>query len=149
MSTPAFFPSLFAVSSPLPGGEALSETEYQAAREYIVAMSQDWATSVITGDFRSCENYFGDDFQGTDMEGKRYGKTELFSDGPLEGYVSNHVNQVDVRFFGRSAIAYGDETLTHRDGSQVTLVWTDIWVHRDGSWQLVAAQDVYQGGSAP
>lgn len=149
MSSPTIFLSLFAVSSPLPGEEALAEAECQAAREYIVAMSQDWATSVITGDFRSCESYFGDDFQGTDMDGKRYGKTELFSDGPLEGYVSNHVNQVDVRFFGQSAIAYGDETLTHTDGSQVTLVWTDVWVHRDGSWQLVAAQDVYQGGTGP
>jgi len=149
MSNPALFSSLFAVSSPVPAGETLSEAEYQAAREYIVAMSQDWATSVITGDFSSCEGYFGDEFQGTDMVGNRYGKTELFSDGPLEGYISNHVNQVDVRFFGQSAIAYGDETLTHTDGSQVTLVWTDIWVHRDESWKLVAAQDVYQGGKGP
>ena len=62
MSSPTIFLSLFAVSSPLPGEEALAEAECQAAREYIVAMSQDWATSVITGDFRSCESYFGDDF---------------------------------------------------------------------------------------
>jgi ketosteroid isomerase-like protein len=130
---------------PSPDGEVFSDAEYQKAREYIVAMSQDWASSVVTGDFNSCKAYFADDFQGTDMEGNRYDTVRLFSEGPLAGYVSNRVNQVDVRFFGKSAIAYGDETLTHEDKTQVTLVWTDIWIHRDGSWKLVAAQDVFKG----
>ena len=136
------FLSLFAV---LPvSAEELSEAEYREARKYIVEMSQDWAGSVVTGDKSKLQVYFAEDFQGTFPDGTRYDKAFMVAQEPMKEFVSNLVNQVDVRFFGKTAIAYGDETLTMRDGTAVTLVWTDIWLYRKGQWQVVAAQDVFR-----
>ena len=55
-------------------------------------------------------------------------------------YTSNEVNDVDVRFFETTAIAYGDETWTKSDGSSVDL--DRYLLYRDDQWQIVAAQDV-------
>jgi hypothetical protein len=57
-------------------------------------------------------------------------------------YVSNTIDKIEVKFYGETAIAYGDETWLKEDGSTGRWVWTDIWVRRDGNWQIVAAQDV-------
>ena len=55
---------------------------------------------------------------------------------------TNIVNDVEIRFFGKTAVAYGNETITAKNGEKTTLVWTDIWHYRNGQWQLIAAQDV-------
>ncbi len=121
----------------------LTREEYDAARAYIIECATDWANSVVTGDSTRKKIYFADDFQGTGIDGSRYDKADVTkSDGPSKTYVSNTVNEVDVRFFGTTAIAYGDETWAKADGTSGKWIWTDIWLYRSGEWQLVAAQDV-------
>ncbi len=123
--------------------QTLSDEDYAAAERYIVECATDWAESVVTGDFSRRKIYFAEDFQGTSPEGTRYGKAAVTSErGPSTEYVSNTINQIDVRFFGTTAIAYGDETWTKADGTSGRWVWTDIWLYREGKWQVVAAQDV-------
>jgi hypothetical protein len=58
--------------------------------------------------------------------------------------ISNHVNEVKVRFFGETAVAQGSETWEKRNGQlkRGTYVWTDTWVRRNDSWQIVAAEDL-------
>ncbi len=55
--------------------------------------------------------------------------------------------EVKVHFFGDSmAILYGSESAVHTeaDGRKhtVKLTWTDTWLKRHGTWQVVAAQDM-------
>ena len=118
-------------------------TEAQAqAERYIIECSRDWAESVVTGDRSKRKLYFADDFIGTDTRGRRYDKAQVTRDtGPAKQIVSNTLDEVDVRFFGDTAIAHGSETWVRRDGSTGRYVWTDVWVRRDGRWQVVAAQD--------
>ena len=123
--------------------DQLSEEQYDQARAYIVECATDWANSVIIGDTSRKKIYFADDFQGTGIDGSRYDKAAVIGDrGPSTEIVSNVVNDVDVRFFGTTAIAYGDETWTKVDGSSGKFIWTDIWKYRNGEWQIIAAQDV-------
>ena len=123
--------------------DQLSEMQYEQARKYIVECATDWAHSVVTGDPSRRKVYFADDFQGTGVDGSRYDKSAVTRDqAPSTTYISNVVNDVDVRFFGTTAIAYGDETWTKSDGSSGKWIWTDIWLYRNGHWQVVAAQDV-------
>ena len=122
--------------------QEFSKEFYAAAEKYIIECAADWAESVVTGDFSRRKIYFAEDFQGTSPEGSRYDKTAKTTEsGPSTEYVSNTINEVDVRFFGTTAIAYGDETWIKKDGSKGRWVWTDVWVYRAGKWQLVAAQD--------
>jgi hypothetical protein len=116
--------------------------DYAAAEKYIVECATDWAESVVTGDVSRRKVYFAEDFQGTGVGGERYEKAAVTRErGPSTDYVSNVIGAIDIHFFGSTAIAYGEETWTRVDGRSGRWVWTDIWMHRDGQWQVVAAQD--------
>ncbi|WP_082028848.1 nuclear transport factor 2 family protein [Xanthomonas sacchari] len=125
---------------------------YAEAERYIIDCSRDWAESVVTGDRSKRKIYFADDFIGTDTKGRRYDKSQVTREtGPAKQIVSNTLHDVSVRFFGDTAIAHGSETWTRKDGSTGQYVWTDIWIKRDGRWQVVAAQDAAAAadGAAP
>ncbi len=112
------------------------------AEAYIIDCSRDWARSVVTGDRSRRRIYFADDFIGTDTRGRIYGKPQVTREtGPATSIVSNRLDDVKVRFFGDTAIAHGSESWERKDGSKGRYVWTDVWVRREGSWQIVAAQD--------
>ncbi|MEO1037021.1 MAG: nuclear transport factor 2 family protein [Pseudomonadota bacterium] len=115
---------------------------YKAAEEYIVECSRDWAETVVTGDRTKRRIYFADDFVGTSTDGYRYDKAAITKDtGPASYIVSNTLDHVEVRFYGDTAIALGEETWVKKDGSSGRYVWTDVWLYRNGEWQVVAAQD--------
>ncbi len=119
-----------------------SQLDYVAAEKYIIECATDWAESVVTGDMTRRRVYFAEDFQGTGEDGGRYDKAKVIKDrGPSTEYVSNVIGPIEVRFFGSTAIAYGEETWTKTDGTSGRWIWTDIWMYRDGEWQIVAAQD--------
>ncbi len=118
-------------------GESKAEAE-----KYIIESSRDWAESVVTGDMSKRRIYFADDFIGTDKKGRRYSKADITREtGPAKYTISNELESVQVRFFGNTAIAHGSERWEKKDGSKGRWVWTDVWVLRNGSWQIVAAQD--------
>jgi len=103
-----------------------------------------WANVAVTGDPSAIETIFADDFQGTDPDGILYTKQDFINDtraNPL-GFVSNELNDMEVRFFENVAVAQGHETFTRKDGATGRLVWTDVLVWRNGRWVIVAAQDL-------
>jgi hypothetical protein len=120
----------------------LTDEEYAEAEKYIIECATDWANSVVTGDKSRREIYFAEDFTGTEPNGDRYEKKDRISEsGPSKTYVSNNINNIKVSFYGETAVAHGDEIWVKKDGSTGRWVWTDVWVRRNGSWQLIAAQD--------
>ena len=87
-----------------------------------------------------------EDFLGTSPHGSLYSKQESLTpdDKPEEACT---LYEVKVHFFGDSmAILYGSESAIHieADGRRhrVKLTWTDTWLKRHGTWQVVAAQDM-------
>jgi hypothetical protein len=123
--------------------DTLTADEYASAEKYIIECATDWAESVVTGDVSRRKVYFSENFLGTQTNGDRYEKAVVVHErSPSDVYVSNTINSVEIKFYGETAIAYGDETWVKNDGSSGRFVWTDIWVHTDGNWQIVAAQDV-------
>lgn len=63
------------------------------------------------------------------------------ADGP-KYFASNHLNEVKIRFYGDMAIAQGNESWERKTGERGRFVWTDTWLRRSGSWQIVAAEDL-------
>ena len=120
----------------------LTDEEYAKAEKYIIECATDWANTVVTGDKSRRKIYFAEDFTGTEPNGDRYGKKDRINEtGPSKIYVSNNINNIKVSFYGETAVAHGDEIWVKKDGSTGRWVWTDVWVRRNGSWQLIAAQD--------
>jgi hypothetical protein len=114
------------------------------AERYIIESEHQWAESVATADSSVVERILADDFSGVDPKGGSYNKATMVSDtrDAPKYFVSNHANEVKVRFYGDTAVAQGDETWERRSGERGRFVWTDTWVRRNGKWQIVAAEDL-------
>jgi ketosteroid isomerase-like protein len=125
---------------------ALAESTDDHARDsnYIRQAESDWAESVVTRDTNVLERILADDFVGVDIDGSHYSKADAIKEyrtKPSE-FISNHLNQVEIRFYGHTAVAQGSESWKKKDGNSGKFVWTDTWVQRDGKWQVVAAEDL-------
>lgn len=119
---------------------------------YIIESERQWAESVATGDTSAIERFTADDFVGVDEQGKLYEKAKMIADTRTapKYFVSNHLNEMKVRFYGDTALAQGSESWQKRTGERGRFLWTDTWLRRNGRWQIVAAQDlVVSDSTAP
>jgi ketosteroid isomerase-like protein len=122
------------------------ESSTAEAERYIKDSERLWAESSANGDTALVERIVADDFVGVDPDGSFYDKAKEIADtreSPKE-FVSNHLNEVKVRFYGDTAVAQGSETWVRRTEKPLRgrYVWTDTWVRRNGKWQIVAAEDL-------
>jgi len=147
-------PASAAAAAPGPAASAapaISSAEPAEDRGYLWQAESDWAESVASHDASVLERILADDFIGVHADGTRYSKADALREyrSQPSSYTSNHLNQVEIRFYGHTAIAQGDESWKKKDGRSGKYVWTDTWVQRDGKWQIVAAEDLVPptGGS--
>ena len=113
-------------------------------RAYIRQSASDWAESVVTNDVSVLERILADDFVGVDIDGSHYSKADAIKDfrtKPSE-FVSNYLNEIEIRFYGEVVVAQGNESWKKKDGTLGRFVWTDTWIRRNGKWQIVAAEDL-------
>jgi ketosteroid isomerase-like protein len=118
--------------------------DHASDRAYIRQAESDWAESVVTNDVSVLERILADDFLGVDIDGSHYSKADAIKDfrtKPSE-FVSNHLNEIEIRFYGDVAVAQGNESWKKKDGTPGKFVWTDTWIRRNGKWQIVAAEDL-------
>ena len=116
------------------------------AEQYIRQSESDWAETMASGDTSSEERILADDFIGIDPDGTAADKAKAISETRLgaKDYVSNHLRDVKIRFYGDTAVAQGSESWVRRTGSPLRgrFVWTDTWIRRNGKWQIVASEDL-------
>ena len=114
--------------------------------KYIIDMERKWAEGVCV-DNGVVAGLLSDDFQGTSTSGARFTKADELKDE--KSARTSHdcgLDEAKVHFFGDNlALVYGREHAVGKDKSQpaakVCQIWTDTWIKRDGSWQIVASQD--------
>ena len=114
-------------------------------REQILQIERDWIQSFVTMDVAANERIVADDFLGTEPDGKRITKADIVAEVKTgEALASNHLNEDDVtiRFYGQTAVVNGSESWKQKDGKTGRFIWTDIFVKRNGKWQVVASQDL-------
>ena len=123
---------------------AQSDDDHASDRAYIRQAESDWAESVATNDVRVLERILADDFIGVDIDGSHYSKADAVKDYRTQPskFASNHLNEVEIRFYGDTAVAQGSESWKKKDGTLGKFVWTDTWIKRGGKWQIVAAEDL-------
>jgi ketosteroid isomerase-like protein len=125
---------------------ALRANDGKDAEQYIKESEREWAESVASGDNSVVERILANDFVGVDPDGSLYTKEKMVADtlNAPKYFLSNHLNEVKVRFFGDTAVAQGNESWERRTGlpRHGRFVWTDTWIKRNGKWQIVAAEDL-------
>ncbi len=114
--------------------------------KYIIDMERKWAEGVCVNN-GVVAGLLADDFQGTLTTGVRFTKAEELKDekGPRTAHDCG-LDEAKVHFFGETvAVVYGREHAVGKDKSQpsakVCQVWTDTWLKRGGTWQIIASQD--------
>ena len=113
---------------------------------YIIEMERKWAEGVCV-DNGVVPGLLADDFQRTSPNGERFTKADELKDE--KGAHTAHdcgLDEAKVHFFGDSlAVVYGSEHAVGKDKSQpnakVCQVWTDTWLKREGTWQIIASKD--------
>lgn len=118
--------------------------DQKTTEDYIRKSEAEWAESVASGDVSAIARILADDFVGIDPKGKSYTKQQMISETreAPKYFVSNHLDDVKIRFYGNTALAQGSESWVKRNGERGRFVWTDTWIQRDGKWQIVAAEDL-------
>ena len=124
-----------------------SATTTADAERYIRDSESQWAEAVSNGDVSVVQRILADDYIGVDAgDGHLYDKAEgvSFIREHHSEFISNHLDDVKVRFFGNTAVAQGSESWERRTSEprRGRFVWTDTWVLRNGQWQIVAAEDL-------
>ena len=119
----------------------------KSAEQYIRDSEAQWAEASASGDTSVLQRILADDFIGVDpFDGSLYDKAKEIADTREHhsDYISNHLDQVNIRFFGNTAVAQGSESWERRSGEprRGRFVWTDTWLLRNGKWQIVAAEDM-------
>jgi hypothetical protein len=139
---------LLAVSLPV----ITQSTDDRASdRAYIREAESDWAESVASNAVDVLERILSDDFVGVDIDGSHYSKASAIKDyrAGASSFVFDHLDDVQIRFYGNTAVAQGNESWKKKDGTVGRFVWTDTWIKRNGKWQIVAAEDLVPPSSAP
>ena len=133
---------LFASFSPL-SRAADSDPTQRDAEQYILASEAAWAESVATTDASVVKRILADDVVWV-LDGEVLDKKAAIrgAEKVPNHFISNHLEYAHVRFFGDTAIVQGSEAWTRTSGKSGHFVWTDTWLHRNGQWQIVAAEDV-------
>jgi hypothetical protein len=114
--------------------------------KYIIDMERKWAEGVCV-DNGVVKALLADDFQGTSTSGARFTKSDELKDEKSARTAHDcGIDEARVRFFGDSlALVYGREHAIGKDKSQpnakVCQVWTDTWLKRGSTWQIIASHD--------
>ncbi len=114
----------------------------------ILYMEQDWANADLKGDAAWLERNLAEDYSGiSSRTGKLVNRSEEANDMKTrKSTVTNAENlNMDVRMIGDdSGVVTGTYRLAGReqDGKPFdrTIAYTDVWVKRDGRWQVLASQ---------
>lgn len=113
----------------------------------LIDLERQWAEAGCTHNGIE-RTILAEDFLGTSPHGSLYSKQEALAPASKEKpEESCTLYEVKVHFFGDSmAILYGSERAIHTEANgrrhKVKLTWTDTWLKREGTWQIVAAQDM-------
>jgi len=108
----------------------------------MIDLERQWAEAGCTG-IRVEKSLLADDFVGTAPNGSLYTKEEaLKPEVPAVKESKCRLYEAKVRYYGDAiAVVYGTEGAV-RHHKMRCLTWTDTWLKRGDSWQIVAVQDM-------
>ena len=136
---------VFAQTAETKKASAGTRAPAQDTEAMLMKMERDAATAIMKRDLAGFGAIFADDAIFTGPDGAIQTKAQLLADlksGTLT-IQSTEISDLKVRVFGESAVAsyattdkgkYKDRDISGR------YRWTDVFLHRGGKWQIVAAQ---------
>lgn len=125
-----------------------SGQDRSADRAEVEANERAWSESFVTGDPSAAMRFMAEDFRGIGTDGKPYTKKDEIAAVRGQAHTTKAtLKSLRVTFFGDTAVV---QLAEHDTGPEPELrplnsAATDVWVKRDGHWQVVAAMDMDLG----
>ena len=126
------------------GNDAASQlASDQATRDYITRAEADWAALATRRDPQVLERILAKDYAGVSDDGTVRNKAQeidFWNTLPLDAAASPP--KTTLRQVGDTVLFHGDQLLAPKAGAApVRILWTDVWMFRDGQWQVVGSQN--------
>ncbi len=115
----------------------------QTAANDLGELEQRLARAWVQNDQAAIDAILADDWTVIDIFGQVRTKTAVFRDmlGSQNPQIKDMtIDDVDVRLLGDVAVITGRTTVTGSDGITVRLRFTDVAVHHNDRWKIVASQ---------
>jgi ketosteroid isomerase-like protein len=116
-----------------------------AAIEAAVAqLERDWVSAIVKKDAAALDRLLAEEFAGVSPTAHYYDKRMAMDDLTTGTYQveSMALDEVSVNAYGDSAVAFASQQEKSRyAGTDISghYHYTNVWVHRDGRWQVVAS----------
>ena len=109
----------------------------------LTKMEQDWVDAILKRDTATVDRILADDFVSTLPNGRTETKAQDIENLKSGAFTSESmtINDVKVRVFGDAAVVtLGQSEKSQQRGKDMSgrTLWTDIFVKRNGKWQIVA-----------
>lgn len=126
-------------------GQKVSSQSKDDVEQMLIQMERDWADAILKKDFLKIERILAEDFIFTGFDGN----TQTRDQG-IEGLKSGEwspetmtYENVKVRVFGNTAVVtllQNEKSKTKGKDSSGQYLFMDVFLKRDGRWQIVAEQ---------
>ena len=116
----------------------------------VIQIEQELVNGLLAGDASPFERYLADTSVFTDPDGTVMDKSRILNDiksGDLK-FQSSKPDDMKVRVYGDMAVAtYGSTDKGSYKGKDISgrFRWTDVFVKRNGRWEIVAGQGTRVG----
>jgi len=115
----------------------------ESVERVLTQMERDWADAIVKHDAATISRIVAEDWSETSWDGTSFGKAQALADLPFETTESITMDPIKVRVLGNVAIVTaGDVEKSSYKGKDTSghYVWTDVYMNREGQWQVVATQ---------
>ena len=110
----------------------------------IIQLELKWGLAIVNKDAAALGRLLANEFNGTSPTGQTYSREMAIADLRNGTYdvTMMDLDQIDVNVFGNTAVAFTSQneisTYGNKDFSG-HYHYTDVWVKRNGRWQVVAS----------
>jgi ketosteroid isomerase-like protein len=114
------------------------------AEDELIQLEKQWAQAGPKGDVGFFDRIAADDYVIVDIDGNVRNKQDEVANFRKESQSSQSVDDMRVRVYGETAVVTGRFEITGTWNSQPNNFsgrFTDVWVIRDGRWQVVSTQN--------
>jgi ketosteroid isomerase-like protein len=137
--------SLAAFGQSSPSASPAKPAMKSSISETLMQMERDWGAAEMKKDFAAVEKILANDWVGIDYDGQIVPRADAIAHlkSGQSRLQSEEISDMKVRVYGNTAVVTGRDTEKSADrgkDSSGKYVWTDVFVLRNGRWQVVASQ---------
>ncbi len=137
----AFIPGLALAQQPK---QETKQAPVTAVEQQILQLEDDWSAAAQKKDGAFLQKLYADEYLFTDTDGSVSNKAQDIAHlGANVVFTSFNLEDMKVHVYGTTALVTGRNTIqATSDGQDISGVYrfTDVFVKRDGRWQVVATQ---------